>query len=439
MGLREDHSPLRDDGKQMATKEVGDDDDGSIGLLRRAVEEDLSAYPWFGRGWVFQELAPSKDPRIQCGERRLPWDDLLGVARPFLGRTEATRRLQALDAVHRSSSARSDKDLCSLILARRGSHVTDPRDLFFSLMGLASDRETYRKFLVPDYGKPARQVYIAAARYMKHKLGLSGFLHSAFARPAAKKSRALHLPSWVPDWEVQTIIPTAQETEETKSEPTVSSSEPLDKGALLLVEQIEEFGKVERLTDAFQRGASCFPPQLNPGKEGLSNSESDCSEWNNSIGPVKNTVTTVANPLEAPEWPEPDDARFHYAMAADPSQEPLPTPTTCRLALVVKHGGPDDIDKSSSTYYTVSVPVSVALGDSLISFKNPSFDTVRSAAREEDVIYGFRRPLKGSPDRITTEYGEAPLYELAGIHPCNLELITIHGKTHDRGSLIAFY
>ncbi|KAK7914668.1 hypothetical protein PG985_012371 [Apiospora marii] len=259
MGLREDHSPLRDDGKQMATKEVGDDDDGSIGLLRRAVEEDLSAYPWFGRGWVFQELAPSKDPRIQCGERRLPWDDLLGVARPFLGRTEATRRLQALDAVHRSSSARSDKDLCSLILARRGSHVTDPRDLFFSLMGLASDRETYRKFLVPDYGKPARQVYIAAARYMKHKLGLSGFLHSAFARPAAKKSRALHLPSWVPDWEVQTIIPTAQETEETKSEPTVSSSEPLDKGALLLVEQIEEFGKVERLTDAFQRGASCFP------------------------------------------------------------------------------------------------------------------------------------------------------------------------------------
>ncbi|KAK8072406.1 hypothetical protein PG996_005754 [Apiospora saccharicola] len=120
------------------------DEDDHRGLLRRAVEEDFCSYPWFDGSWVFPELVLSKDPRIQCGERRVPWDDVLDIARPFLGRTEATRRLRDLDGVH-STGGRTDKDLRSLFLAPKGGPVTDPRDLFFSLMGLASDREKYRK------------------------------------------------------------------------------------------------------------------------------------------------------------------------------------------------------------------------------------------------------------------------------------------------------
>lgn len=415
--------------------ENDDDNNERVGLLRRAVEKDLCSYPWFGRGWVFPELVLSRDPRLQCGERRLPWDDVLDVARPFLGRTEATRRLRDLDTAH-STGARAGQDLRSLVLARRGSHVTDPRDLLFSLMGLAEDGETYRKFLVPDYSKSARQVYIAAAHYMKHEIGLSRFLQSAFTSSVGKKTSAFRLPSWVPDWEVQTP---ATLTEETTHEPTISSAELLDEGALLPVEELDDFGIVERLTEVFPHGVPCFPPQSYFGKEEPPDTENDRAEWNRFIDPAKNTVTAVADPLEVPEWPESNDARLHYMMGANPTQGPLPPSMACRLALVVKHGGPDNIGTSSSTYYTVSVPVGVAVGDSLISFKNYSFDTARLAAREEEVIYGFRRPLKGGSDRITTDHGEVPLYELAGVHPLNLNLSTPHDKACDRGSLMAFY
>ncbi|KAK8074851.1 hypothetical protein PG997_009514 [Apiospora hydei] len=184
--------------------EVVDDDENSDDhdrrqLLHRAVEEDLCPLPWFSRGWVFQELMISKDPRIQCGGRRLGWDDVLDVVRPIVCRAGTGRLLKVLDAVRRDGVP-ANKDLRSLVLARRGCHVSDPCDLFYSLMGLASDHEIYRRFLVPDYSKPAREVYIAAARYMQQKMGLPSFLQTALNWSAPKKSGVLRLPSWVPDW-----------------------------------------------------------------------------------------------------------------------------------------------------------------------------------------------------------------------------------------------
>lgn len=119
--------------------------------LRHAVEMDLCSYPWFSRGWIFQELVISKDPRIQCGKLRLRWDDLTAVVEPFLAKTGPSRHLQALHEVRSKGLHGDNRNMYKLIMARTGVHVTDPRDMFFSLLGLASDHEEVSKFLVSHF------------------------------------------------------------------------------------------------------------------------------------------------------------------------------------------------------------------------------------------------------------------------------------------------
>ncbi|KAK8132795.1 HET-domain-containing protein [Apiospora kogelbergensis] len=383
MGLWDNHNDEEeekgtgDDEDDEADEDVITQEDEAANIFRRAVEDGLCSYPWLGRGWVFQELVLSKDPRIQCGERRLGWDEVMDVVEPFLSETGPTRLLHALNEARRRG-LRGNEDLCSLVIARRGSHVTDPRDLFFSLMGLASDCRTYRAFLAPDYAKTARKVYIAAARYMLERLGLFSFLACSAttwsSSTAANEERSiLGLPSWVPDWEVQTTPPATasqETTKETLAGPSITSSaELLSEEAILLVEELEVFGVVERVTDILPCDTSHYPDFC--GDE-ISPEESDGVRWANFIEPVKNTVKTIADPLEVPEWPESDNARLHYVKATPlrlARVQDLPT----RLVLVASRGSLD-AEISPPNYYTVLAPATVALGDSLIAFKSSSRD-----------------------------------------------------------------
>ncbi|KAK8016348.1 HET-domain-containing protein [Apiospora rasikravindrae] len=430
MGLQDSSPSHEGEAEDKRVEEVVVDDDNENSddhdrrrLLWRAVEEDLCRLPWFGRGWVFQELMLSRDPRIQCGRSHLRWDDVLDAVRPIVRLVESGSILDVLDTAH-GNGVRVNRELYNLVLARRGCHVTDPRDLFYSLMGLASDHEVYRKFLIPDYSRPVREVYIAAARYMQQQMGLSSFLQFGLNWSATKKNSVLRLPSWVPDWGVQTVANTTS-FQDTK-EAACTSNDLLDEGSILLVEQLEDLGVVERLTDVFPRGTAS-EIHFDIG------AESNVVGWNKFIDPVKNTVSTIEDPFEVPNWPESDDAKRHYKSGTFQNLGTHYYQPSC-LALVVSRAGPD-ADTLSSTYCTVSAPAGVALGDSLVAFKSCSLETVKPVHKEEDVIYGFRRSLKEKSERAFTEYGEVPLYELVGVHTRDLKLRT----RHDNGKLMAFY
>ncbi|KAK6820597.1 hypothetical protein PG987_014997 [Apiospora arundinis] len=257
-GVNGEHPDEVDDDDEEEEEAAADAEERQAELLRRAVEEDLCTYPWFCRGWILQELMLSKDPRIQCGGRRAAWNEIMDVVEPFISVAGPTCHLYILHNL-RSRGLRAGNSLYHLMMDRQGSHVTDPRDLFFSLMGLASDYRVYRKFLVPDYSRPVRQVYIAAARYMLQQLGLSHFLTYAAESQteATQKSNVLDLPSWVPDWGVQTSLTTITQAEnEMTTEPPITSSEAEspDEEGLLVVEELAIFGTVERIANVLPTG-----------------------------------------------------------------------------------------------------------------------------------------------------------------------------------------
>ncbi|KAK7983873.1 hypothetical protein PG989_011275 [Apiospora arundinis] len=366
-----EHPDEVDDDDEEEEEAAADAEERQAELLRRAVEEDLCTYPWFCRGWILQELMLSKDPRIQCGGRRAAWNEIMDVVEPFISVAGPTCHLYILHNL-RSRGLRAGNSLYHLMMDRQGSHVTDPRDLFFSLMGLASDYRVYRKFLVPDYSRPVRQVYIAAARYMLQQLGLSHFLTYAAESQteATQKSNVLDLPSWVPDWGVQTSLTTITQAEnEMTTEPPITSSEAEspDEEGLLVVEELAIFGTVERIANVLPPGVSSYSPPSFPPHDGSFAGESHSTQGVESVGPFEDAVTTVADPLQIPfEWPGSGsgDADSHMDLERIPK-------LCSRLVLVVNRDGPD-AGLLQSRYCSIPAPASVALGDTLIAFKSRS-------------------------------------------------------------------
>lgn len=182
---------------------------------RRALIDAIGtfcSYAWFGRSWVFQELLFSHDPCVQCGHLRARWTELLNV----LGDARSGCRGSDVATVSKLPLAMDEKlrmrsygsqTLLDLIRTRGGSHATDPRDYFFSLMGLATDRDKVHLYLKVDYRQSVRDVYVAAATYVLDTIGLHQYLctHLTFSSPSTPNSPLRGaLPGWVLDWSLRT-------------------------------------------------------------------------------------------------------------------------------------------------------------------------------------------------------------------------------------------
>ncbi|KAK8071369.1 hypothetical protein PG997_011572 [Apiospora hydei] len=202
--------------------------------LAHAIEQFCS-YDWFGRSWVFQELVLSNDPRVQCGRMRARWTEILQiVTETALGAQEgylatSSRLPRAMDET-RGSSNPKHRTMANLIRARAGSYATDPRDYFFSLMGLMSDQGKVGAYFQVDYRQAVRDVYVAAATYALGAMGLPNLLGSRFdplwsSVPTPTSPLRAALPSWVPDWSIQTPwTPAWAKAEEERLEGSASSS-----------------------------------------------------------------------------------------------------------------------------------------------------------------------------------------------------------------------
>ncbi|POS74938.1 hypothetical protein DHEL01_v206674 [Diaporthe helianthi] len=203
----------------------------------RDLEIDVLSRPWFTRIWVFQEAVPSRSLSVQCGFRRIAWDDFsrtvlqserrddrYGFSIQDDGRRDIVRaisqarqeymKLHGIDG-HSSSSRAPEASVAPLSMlnplrllhAARYLQASDARDKIFGVLGISEGIDTNDARFSVDYGLSPRSVYTRFARNLveatnsmeilsrvDHSNGIEGFGPSA----------TVDTPSWIPSWDYET-------------------------------------------------------------------------------------------------------------------------------------------------------------------------------------------------------------------------------------------
>lgn len=171
--------------------------------------------PWFGRRWVLQELAMSRDAKIYCHDQKLPWKSL-AVALQRIARLKATDQGDVIKLCDRSQSAvnvvNSLSEAPGAVIDNlwnfHACECSDPRDKLFSLIGFSQKEKTKHtrlsspniKGVCVDYSLSTESVFIAFADWciteqqnfesiLRHILNFGSLYHT-------KET----LPSLCPDW-----------------------------------------------------------------------------------------------------------------------------------------------------------------------------------------------------------------------------------------------
>ncbi|KAL2131406.1 hypothetical protein VTI74DRAFT_5139 [Chaetomium olivicolor] len=207
----------------------------------------LLSHPWFNRIWIFQEVAVSQEIHVLVCGTCLDWFTLAGFLERLKNSGQLERRLkywmspiasayvnssvglemtdaktpgfyQAMTNVWLMSLVRHrvltgvPLPLGVLILSTRFFASTDPRDMVFSLLGIAGDGHALP--FKPQYGRPVADTFIDAASYVLSSDRARWSIHLANAGRGYQSiftdntNSALSdaLPSWVPDYTSGSII-----------------------------------------------------------------------------------------------------------------------------------------------------------------------------------------------------------------------------------------
>lgn len=178
------------------TAEVFTNPDKSLPLPQEQWQaiEALISRSWFRRLWVRQEIAlAGKDTIAVAGNDSIPWIHFSGAFELIA----IKRTTSVLTAVHLSvdiyvvrtfSHMKYLKDFATLVAFTHGCGVTDPRDLVYGLLGIASGEFTSK--ITIDYTKDVKEVYtdalVQASKWHQNLILLS------FCDSASE-------PTWVPD------------------------------------------------------------------------------------------------------------------------------------------------------------------------------------------------------------------------------------------------
>lgn len=199
----------------------------------RDVEVDVLSRPWFRRLWVFQEAVVSRYLSIQCGSRRIGWDDFCGIvlrslrlhdryglSLENLDRTDIVRDMCLARREHLRScglrhllpswqlSESSNGSIGALhvlkLLARaRYLEASDPRDKIFGLLGIATGIDTTDPKFAVDYRLHYQQLYVDFARHFietTSSYDIISYVDSMAETSLHCSDRSSNLPSWVPNW-----------------------------------------------------------------------------------------------------------------------------------------------------------------------------------------------------------------------------------------------
>ncbi|KAI0973684.1 heterokaryon incompatibility protein-domain-containing protein [Xylaria arbuscula] len=201
------------------------------------VEIEVLTRPWFKRLWVFQEVVVSEALSIQCGDRRISWDDFCKAI--LLSPRYHDRygfNLWSVDKIHilkdmfqtrcsyqerhgrrhslpswRSQLQTSKQDtlhILNLLQRTRFLGASDPRDKIFGLLGIASGINVDEQHFAIDYSQDCRSVYMRLARGLIHSTGSYDILShkgdgsmTEYETPPDVLNKH-RLPTWVPDWDM---------------------------------------------------------------------------------------------------------------------------------------------------------------------------------------------------------------------------------------------
>ncbi|KAH8902990.1 HET-domain-containing protein [Coniochaeta sp. PMI_546] len=163
---------------------------------------DILARPWFRRVWIFQELILSRDPWVQCGQRRTRWADFCGLLLySGLGiPRELDEKLRMLDSMNRSRQGSNAGKMLSLLQARRGLGATDARDFVYAHMGIASDRLKVGDAVPVDYDMPLGLVFARMSLYIAKSESMDTLV--SLLDQQAEGAGTHCMPTWAVDWSV---------------------------------------------------------------------------------------------------------------------------------------------------------------------------------------------------------------------------------------------
>jgi hypothetical protein len=190
------------------------------------IAELILSHTWFRRVWVFQELVPSKDPRVQIGRHRFPWIALYRIVQshrqPFttglrpLAASEGSRLHSEMHKAHQEHQKQErmrmeawvsyttaalgpytkGSRMIDLLRSRRGLGAKYQKDMIFAHLGIASDESELGQRI--NYSMNWEEVYHSFARYMID-IGLHSELFDELGGSDIS-TRSNGLPSWTPDW-----------------------------------------------------------------------------------------------------------------------------------------------------------------------------------------------------------------------------------------------
>lgn len=161
--------------------------------------------PWFKRAWCYQESVLSQQSILYCGSSTTTGEMMFSLCAclqyldlqrdyPFISftATEWTGTLAATFHTLQDSKVTGQKvkfDILRTLTKRRGVGVTDPRDLVYSLLGVASDAEG----IEPDYSLSVVDVFTSVVLHIIKSRRDLVILGRVLGQSAG-------FPTWVPDW-----------------------------------------------------------------------------------------------------------------------------------------------------------------------------------------------------------------------------------------------
>jgi hypothetical protein len=187
------------------------------------IQQELLDNRWFTRTWVLQELVLSVDPWVQCGNFRVRWEtvcDLVLSSTSSAWSPDSRKHLSAMNdarseyknadlILSSTSSAWSPSSvrkpsgdwrerLLKLLRDRRGSGVSNPRDMIYAHLSLVGADP--QGDIPIRYDLPVVDIYEAVARKCVIVLDRDADLSIlCLAEDVTPEKRRDGLPSWVPD------------------------------------------------------------------------------------------------------------------------------------------------------------------------------------------------------------------------------------------------
>ncbi|KAK1472356.1 HET domain-containing protein [Colletotrichum cuscutae] len=139
----------------------------------------LLSETWFTRIWVLQEVSNARAASISCG-RRFVQAHMLNIAAKLVGVIPDAGCQAVLDLLPDSLTQRSPRKslLLTLLQKFQNSKASDPRDMVYALLAIASDvsQTDSGSLLSPDYFKTEKQLVRDLKTYLFLDLQYCGYV-----------------------------------------------------------------------------------------------------------------------------------------------------------------------------------------------------------------------------------------------------------------------